>query len=532
MRKLLFIPTLLLSMAASASILMVNGVNDQNQSQTASLEVCSFDPGTLNLVDKIVELDEGTVIGETKSVKATIGANDRYKQGPTTVQVTIGDQAISGGIVGDTNPKDADGLTPSITLCEPTSGCFVRFDAKADGWLYLIIWANSNKAYTVFEEGAAIGYTFAAMGGENSDLGAVYQYTLQGGGEYNYLSDANITLVETAEREYLKAAKPSIYAARLTINSEGNETWYGEDLKKKGAGVIVFPVFKDCRYAVNANGSKLISAGFAFNTEDNLTIKSGDVTIYKPINKEVAKEVEIDGLLYDLNLPKTGEAQLIQSKQGYSGDVKIPESVSYEGQSYTVTTLDNSAFWGCEDLTSVHIPLSVKKICNHVFQGCKNLASVIVPDGVIDIGLEAFKDCSSLKKVVLGRNVTSIGSNAFGGCALEDVSFLYVNQKDLYVSVDAFAEPGTIINATLHTYDGNIIAQQPWCWFAQNKSIQKGDANGDCVIDAADVVAVVNYILRKPNAIFVWSAADADNNKTIDFDDIAAIVDIIIPKKL
>jgi len=38
--------------------------------------------------------------------------------------------------------------------------------------------------------------------------------------------------------------------------------------------------------------------------------------------------------------------------------------------------------------------------------------------------------------------------------------------------------------------------------------------------------------LRKPNAIFVWSAADADNNKTIDFDDIAAIVDIIIPKKL
>ena len=520
-------------MAASTSTLKVDGVNNLNQAQATTLEVCSFVPSTLGLSSSLVELNQGTVIGETTSVKATIGAKEKYKQGPTTVQVTIGDQTISGGIVGNSNPKDADGETPSASLKEPNSGCFLRFDAKADGWIYLIIWANSHKAYTVFEEGMALGYTFAAKGDANSDLGAVYQYTLQGDDDFNWLPNAGFTNIESAEREYLKAAKPSIYAARFTTDKNGMETWYNDDLKKMGVGVIKFQVVKDCRYVVNANGSKLIAGGFAFSKEDNLTIKNGDVTIYEPIKTDVVREVKIDGFYYDLNLPKIGQAQLIQSKEGYSGgDVKIPETVTYKGQSYTVTYLDYSAFLGCEGLTSVQIPLSVNKIGNHVFQGCEGLTSVVIPDGVIDIGLEAFKDCKSLKILVLGRNVTNIGSNAFGGCSLKNVSYLLEdNQKELYVVVDAFAEPGEIINATLHTYDGNIIAQQPWCWFAQNKSIQKGDANGDGVVNAADVVAVVNCILRKPNAIFIRWAADLDNNNTIDFDDIAAIVDMIIPKK-
>ena len=529
MKKLLFISTLLISMAASASTLKANGVNDLNQSQASKVEVCSFVPSTLGLSNSLVELNQGTVIGETTSVKATIGAKDKYKQGPTTVQVTIGDQAINSGIVGNTNPKDADGITPNTSLKEPYSGCFLRFDAKADGWIYLIIWANSHKAYTVFEEGMALGYTFAAIGDANSDLGAVYQYTLQGGGEFNWLSDAGITNVESAEREYLKAAKPSIYEARFTLNGNGTETWYNDDLRKTGIGVIKFPVFEGCKYIVNSNGSKLIAAGFAFNTEDNLIIKNGDVTIYKPFKTDVVTEVVIDGLYYDLNLPKIGQAQLTYSEQGYSGDVSIPETITYEGQSYTVTYLDLSAFNGCEGLTSVHIPLSVNKIGNHVFQGCKGLTSVVVPDGVIDIGLEAFKDCSSLKKLVLGRKVTNIGSDAFGRCSLEDVILL--TDEYSHTSVDAFAEPGTIINATLHTYGGSIIAQQPWCWFAQNKSIQMGDVNGDGVVDAADVVALVNCILKKPNAVFVRWAADVDNNNKIDFDDIAAIIDIIIPKQ-
>lgn len=531
MKKLLFIPTLLISMAASASTLNVNGVNDLNQAQATTLEVCSFVPSTLGLGESLVELNQGTVIGETTSVKATIGAKDSYKQGPTTVQVTIGDQAISGGIVGNSNPKDADGNTPSNTLMEPYTGCFLRFEAKADGWIYLIIWANSHKAYTVFDEGSALGYTFAAMSNAECDLGAVYQYTLQGGGEFNWLSDAGITNVESAEREYLKAAKPSIYAARFTTNKNGEETWYNDDLKKMGVGVIKFQVYKDCVYTVNANGSKLVAGGFAFSKEDNLIIKKGDVTIYEPTKTDVVTEVEIDGFYYDLNLPKIGQAQLIQSKQGYSGDVSIPETITYEGQSYTVTFINTSAFFGCENLTSIHIPLSVTKIGNHVFNGCKGLTSVVIPDGVIDIGLEAFKDCSSLKKLILGRKVTGIGSNAFGGCSLEDVFYLLDRERDLYVWVDAFAEPNTQINATLHTYYSKITEEMPWCWFARKESIQKGDANADGVINAADVVAVVNSILKKPNTVFIRWAADLDNNNMIDFDDIAAIVDMIIPKK-
>ena len=242
-------------------------------------EVCSFNvDNALGLdSDAGTTLTAGTVIGETTSIVAKIGADNTYK--PQSVQGTVGGQDINGGLQGSDNPKDADSGTPSGTLKAPVSGAYLEFEAKANGWLYVIHKASSNKAYTVFEEGEAIGYTFAAIGDAACDLGAVYQFTLQGAGEYNYLSEAGLTGVEWAEREYLKAAKPDVYASRLTVDAEGKETWSGDDLKKGGIGVIKFAVFEGCKYIVNANGSKITAGGFYFDTTGAATIAAGDVTI-------------------------------------------------------------------------------------------------------------------------------------------------------------------------------------------------------------------------------------------------------------
>ena len=127
----------------------------------------------------------------------------------------------------------------------------------------------------MFEEGAAIGYTLGAIGDESTDLGSTYLYTLEGAGEYNYLSEANITHVEFAEREYLKLFKPDVYDSRLT-----DDIW--NSITVQGNGFIKFPVYKDCQYIVNANGFKIVIGGFVFSSDGNLPVSSNDVTIYSP----------------------------------------------------------------------------------------------------------------------------------------------------------------------------------------------------------------------------------------------------------
>ncbi len=239
-------------------------------------EVCTFNAeNVLGLdADNGTALTAGTVIGETASIVATIGADDTYK--PQSVKATAGDTEIDGGLQGATNPKDEDGTSSNTTLKVPVSGAFLQFEAKADGFLYVIHKASSNKAYTVFEEGEAIGYTFAAIGNKDP-LPEVYEFTLTGAGEYNWLKEAGITSVEFAEQEYLKATDKAAYDARWAAQDDGTTKW--TNISAGGIGVIKFPVFADCKYVVNASGSKITAGGFVFSTEDNVTIKSGDVTI-------------------------------------------------------------------------------------------------------------------------------------------------------------------------------------------------------------------------------------------------------------
>jgi hypothetical protein len=59
----------------------------------------------------------------------------------------------------------------------------------------------------------------------------------------------------------------------------------------------------------------------------------------------------------------------------------------------------------------------------------------------------------------------------------------------------------------------------------------KGDVNGDGVLDIADAVAIVNYIVDKPNSSFDVAAADVNNDGTVDIADAVKIVNIIVGKE-
>ena len=82
-----------------------------------------------------------------------------------------------------------------------------------------------------------------------------------------------------------------------------------------------------------------------------------------------------------------------------------------------VTSIDNSAFYGCSKLTNVTIPNSVTSINNFAFYKCKGLTSIIIPNRVTSIGNAAFSDCSGLTSITIPDSVTDIGDYAFEGCS-------------------------------------------------------------------------------------------------------------------
>lgn len=100
----------------------------------------------------------------------------------------------------------------------------------------------------------------------------------------------------------------------------------------------------------------------------------------------------------------------------YTGVVTIPATIIYDGQTYSVTRIGNSAFLNCTGLIAVTIPNSVTGIDGMAFMGCTSLASLTIPNSVTSIGSAAFHGCSGLTSITIPNNVTGIGDEAFHYC--------------------------------------------------------------------------------------------------------------------
>ena len=100
-----------------------------------------------------------------------------------------------------------------------------------------------------------------------------------------------------------------------------------------------------------------------------------------------------------------------------SGALIIPASVTYSGNTYSVTTIGDHAFSWCEGLTSVTISNSVTSIGEDAFWYCSSLTSVTIPNTVTSIGRGAFLRCSGLTSLTIPNSVTEIGAEAFSECS-------------------------------------------------------------------------------------------------------------------
>jgi len=100
-----------------------------------------------------------------------------------------------------------------------------------------------------------------------------------------------------------------------------------------------------------------------------------------------------------------------------TGNIIIPQYVTYNGEKYSVTRIGIGAFGGCSGLTSITIPNSVTIIGDRAFSGCTGLTSIIIPESVTSIKNDAFAECSGLSSISIPNSVTSIGSTVFNNTA-------------------------------------------------------------------------------------------------------------------
>ena len=137
-----------------------------------------------------------------------------------------------------------------------------------------------------------------------------------------------------------------------------------------------------------------------------------------------AEDFKVNGIYYNILTDKTNEVEVTYRGESYSeysneysGSVTIPETVIYNGTTYSVMSIRSSAFRGCSGLTSITIPNSVTSIGGAAFFDCSSLTSITIPNSVTSIGSSAFRGCSSLTTVNIPNSVTSIGSSTFSGCS-------------------------------------------------------------------------------------------------------------------
>lgn len=86
-----------------------------------------------------------------------------------------------------------------------------------------------------------------------------------------------------------------------------------------------------------------------------------------------------------------------------------------------VRRLPRGIFSGRE-FTEVALPSCLERIDDYAFSGCENLTTINLSDSIRYIGDNAFYGCSSLKNIHWPLRLTTIGSRAFRQTALETIS--------------------------------------------------------------------------------------------------------------
>lgn len=159
----------------------------------------------------------------------------------------------------------------------------------------------------------------------------------------------------------------------------------------------------------------------------------------------------------------------------FQEEISIPETVEYNGRTFTVIGIDDNAFNGSSNLTSISLPQSIQFIGQNAFDGCTSLNQIELPNTISmveanfadlpikkvvlfgngeiipnwfksnkslssielnctnlkSVSESAFENCQSLISVPLPNTIISLGKSAFNGCVQLSYVILPANLSDI-----------------------------------------------------------------------------------------------------
>lgn len=101
----------------------------------------------------------------------------------------------------------------------------------------------------------------------------------------------------------------------------------------------------------------------------------------------------------------------------YTGDIVIPDSVTFNAVTYPVKGIESDAFNSCVEITSVSMGNTVQQIGASAFSNCRSMVAISLSKKLTSIGVSAFDHCTSLRSVTLTAPLKKISNETFYGCS-------------------------------------------------------------------------------------------------------------------
>lgn len=333
-------------------------------------------------------------------------------------------------------------------------------------------------------------YTFYNCSGLNSiiipnGVTTIGNYTFYGCSGLNSITISNSLTNIGEEAFHWCSGLTTITSEILNPFEIGENVFYNNNKNIYATATLIVPKGKKAAYQSTAGWSKF----------QNI-IESGKGGV-------VGQNIKVDDLTYIIDENNT---VMVVGPAWYSGDLIIPNQVTYNGETYSVTSVADDAFINSFGVTSITIPSSITYIGSYAFQDCESLTSVyitdldawckinfgfaaipdyhlflngteikdlVIPNSITSIKYGAFRCCSGLTSVTIPNSVTNKGNSAFEYCSgLTTITSEILNPFEIN---DVFSN---YVTATLIVPPGKKAAYQNTAGWDKFTNIEEADELG------------------------------------------------------